>query len=205
MRSSKLHSNSADACCRTIEVGRAHSWSSAMHSQAAGGLMLYAAAGLVVVCAAALMLSHSYPPYLFLYTIPRPEAIALICKNGLLKIGHPNNPSASTDPGYFGDPRSGVYVGQCSDYVLKYSNALLPVASGQTVKIILYKVLPGRVFHCNQVEMGREPEPGHDSHESPHSLEWYLPLEGQCCPIAVLTIKAEDRCTNQGGDTADDS
>ena len=159
-----------------------------------------AAAGLMVVCAAV-----SYPPYLFLYIISRPEAIALICKNGLLKIGHPNNPSPSTDPGYFGDPRSGVYVGQCSDYVLKYSNALLPVASGQTVKIILYKVRPGRVFHCNQVEMGREPEPGHDSHESPHSLEWYLPLEGQCCPIAVLTIKAEDRCTNQGGDTADDS
>ena len=48
-RSSKLHSNSAGACCRTIEVGRARSWSSAMHSQAAGGLMLYAAAGLVVV------------------------------------------------------------------------------------------------------------------------------------------------------------
>jgi hypothetical protein len=83
-------------------------------------------------------------------------------------------------------------VGQCSDYVLKYSNQLWPVQSGQLVQIILFKVLPGRVFHCDKVEQGREPEPGYDSHESPHSLEWYLPLDGQSCPSAVLTIKASD-------------
>jgi hypothetical protein len=89
--------------------------------------------------------------------------------------------------------------------VLKYSNLLWPVESGQTVKIILFKVLPGRVFHCNQVEMGREPEPDHDSHESPHSLEWYLPLDGQSCPIAVLTIKAVDRLRGFGDDGDDTS
>jgi hypothetical protein len=127
-----------------------------------------------------------------------------MCKNGRLKIGHENNPSTATDEGWFGDPRKGIYVGQCSDYVLNYSNYPNPVASGQTVKIILFKVLPGRVYHCDKVEMGRQPEPGYDSHESPHSLEWYLPLDGQSCPVAVLTIKAEDRCTDGGGDKADD-
>jgi hypothetical protein len=127
-------------------------------------------------------------------TVCRPEAIPLICKNGLLKIGHPQNASESTDDGWFGDPRAGVYVGQCSDYVLKYSNHLLPLQSEGTVKIVLFKVLPGRVFHCSQVEEGRQPEPGYDSHESPHNLEWYLPLDGQSCPVAVLTIKAVDRC-----------
>jgi serine/threonine protein kinase len=135
----------------------------------------------------------------------KPEVIASICKNGLLKIGHAKNPSTSTDEGWFGDPRAGVYVGQCSDYVLKYSNHLLPLQSGDTVKIILFKVLPGRVFHCDKVEMGRKLEPDHDSHESPHSLEWYLPLKGQSCPIAVLTIKAEDKRGDFGDDGDDTS
>jgi hypothetical protein len=98
-----------------------------------------------------------------------------------------------------------VYVGQCSDYVLKYSNHLLPLQSGDTVKIVLFKVLPGRVFHCDKVEMGRKLEPDHDSHESPHSLEWYLPLKGQSCPIAVLTIKAEDKRGDFGDDGDDTS
>ena len=98
-----------------------------------------------------------------------------------------------------------MYVGQCSDYVLKYSNLGVPVESGQTVHIILFKVLPGRVFHCDKVEMGRRPKPAFDSHESPHSLEWYLPLDGQSCPIAVLTIKAEDVGRRDFGDDGNDN
>jgi hypothetical protein len=122
-----------------------------------------------------------------------------------LKVGHPDNLNSPTDLGWFGTPWHGVYVGQCSDYVLKYSNHLWPVKSGQSVQIILFKVLPGRVFHCDRVEEGRQPEPDFDSHESPHSLEWYLPLEGQSCPVAVLTIKAEDRRGDFGNDGDDTS
>ena len=134
----------------------------------------------------------------------RPPVIASICQRGLLKVGHPDNPSNPTDEGWFGDCRQGVYVGQKADYVLKYANDNQPLQSGATARVIMFKVLPGKVYHCDLVEMGRALEDGHDSHESPHSLEWYLPLDGQSCPMAVLTIQAEDRCGAGGGDMADD-
>ena len=73
-----------------------------------------------------------------------------------------------------------------------------------SAKIVMFKVLPGKVYHCERVEMGRQLEDGHDSHESPHSLEWWLPLEGQSCPMAVLTVRAHDRAPDGGGDLADD-
>ena len=38
--------------------------------------------------------------------------IQSICESGLLVAGHPRNPSAPTDDGWFGDCRAGVYTGQ---------------------------------------------------------------------------------------------
>ena len=130
----------------------------------------------------------------------RPAVVPAICRNGLLRVGHPLNPSQSMDPGWFGDPKQGVYVAQCSDYCIKYANGGRPLASGESARIVLLKVLPGRVYRCGAVEMGRAPEPGYDSHESPHALEWYLPLEGQCCPMAVLTVRADDTRANLADD-----
>jgi hypothetical protein len=42
----------------------------------------------------------------------RESALQNIAQFGLLRIAHPSglNPSKSTDPGYFGDPKSGVYL-----------------------------------------------------------------------------------------------
>ncbi len=40
----------------------------------------------------------------------RPENIPKIARTGLLRVGHPYNPSKSTDPGWFGSPMYGVYV-----------------------------------------------------------------------------------------------
>ena len=57
----------------------------------------------------------------------------------------------------------------------------------------------------DKVEEGRQLEPGYDSHESPHKLEWYLPLDGQSCPMAVLTIKAEDVGRRDFGDDGNDN
>ena len=66
----------------------------------------------------------------------------------------------------------------------------------------VFKVQPGRVYKCKAVEMGCAPKTDdHDSHMSPHDLEWYLPLEGQSCPSFVLTIKAVPLV---GTGTADD-
>jgi hypothetical protein len=114
-----------------------------------------------------------------------------ICERGLLPVGHPHNPSRSTDPGWFGDCRRGVYVGKAGDYVLKYSNGLLPLEVGEEVRVVALRVLPGRVYQCAGVEVGCAPRtPAFDSHESPHALELYLPLEGQSVPVFVLTVRA---------------
>ncbi len=43
----------------------------------------------------------------------RPENIEGIAANGLLKVGHPRNPSKAVDQGYFGDPQQGVYLSRC--------------------------------------------------------------------------------------------
>jgi serine/threonine protein kinase len=125
-----------------------------------------------------------------------------ICERGLLPVGHPRNPSRSTDPGWFGDCRQGVYVGKAGDYVLKYSNGLLPLEVGGEVRVVALRVLPGKVYRCAGVEVGCAPKtPAFDSHESPHGLEWYLPLEGQSCPVFVLTVRAVELV---GTGTADD-
>ena len=132
----------------------------------------------------------------------RAEALESICANGLLPVGHALNPSQSTDEGWFGHPRYGVYLGTCGDYVLKYSNGMSPLAEGEQVDILVFKVLPGKVYQCHGVEMGCRPKDGYDCHMSPHQLEWYLPLEGQCCPAYVLTIKAVKLVGNGAGDDA---
>ena len=128
--------------------------------------------------------------------------VGLRCANCHIPPGHPNNLSPPTDPGWFGDCRRGVYVGTCGDYVLKYSNGGQPLSAGDEVRVVVFKVLPGRVYKCTAVEMGCAPKTNdHDSHMSPHDLEWYLPLEGQSCPSFVLTIKAVPLV---GTGTADD-
>ena len=133
--------------------------------------------------------------------LPPAAVIPPICANGLLPVGHLLNPSQSTDPGWFGDCRQGVYVGTCGDYVLKYAKRpLAPLSVGEEVRIIVLKVLPGKTYLCAGTETGCDPKPGYDCHMSPHGLEWYLPMEGQSCPAFVLSIKA----VNLTGDGAED-
>ena len=40
-----------------------------------------------------------------------------ICDKGLLRVGHPLNPSRPTDSGWFGDNKKGVYVSE-SEYLI---------------------------------------------------------------------------------------
>ncbi len=51
-----------------------------------------------------------------------PRNIETIARCGLLRVGHPLNPSRSTDGGWFGSPRCGVYVGR---YAVSIRYALL--------------------------------------------------------------------------------
>jgi len=120
----------------------------------------------------------------------RASNVEPICKNGLLKIGNPKNPSQATDPGWFGDPRKGVYVSRHVEYTTKYSNSLAHLEPNDRVKIIMFKTLPGKSFHVEQVTKGMSPTPGYDSHSSPSFLEWFLFDEAQSCPVYVLEVQA---------------
>eukprot|EP00727_Mastigamoeba_balamuthi_P001645 m51a1_g11478 hypothetical protein (247) ;mRNA; r:7942-8751 len=129
----------------------------------------------------------------------REENIMGICANGLLRVGHPLNPSPSTDPGYFGDPHYGVYTSRFVEYTLQYSNAIpaangstipTPLREGQTARIVMFKVLPGRTLHMAELAGAVQPTPGYDSHSSPTFSEWFLFDETQCCPTHVVEVQA---------------
>eukprot|EP00727_Mastigamoeba_balamuthi_P001643 m51a1_g11476 hypothetical protein (252) ;mRNA; f:3356-4295 len=129
----------------------------------------------------------------------REENIEGICAHGLLRVGHPLNPSPSTDPGYFGDPRCGVYTSRFVEYTLQYANVIpaadgssipTPLAEGQTARIVMLKVLPGRSLHITKLAGAVQPTPGYDSHSSPTFSEWFLFDETQCCPTHVVEVQA---------------
>lgn len=48
--------------------------------------------------------------------------IKKICDKGLLRVGHPLNPSKAVDEGWFGMPQHGVYVSRYADYTFKASS-----------------------------------------------------------------------------------
>jgi hypothetical protein len=123
----------------------------------------------------------------------RPDVIPLICQNGLLRVGHPLNPSRSTDEGWFGDPHFGIYVSKYLEYTLQYCNAQgcpCPVDENQLVRVIMLKVLPGKSCHIPKVNAGMHPTAGFDSHTSPNYIEWYLFDETQACPAYIIDVRA---------------
>ncbi len=48
----------------------------------------------------------------------RPENLEGIAWKGLLKVGHPLNPSKAVDGGFFGDPHQGVYLSKCISFLI---------------------------------------------------------------------------------------
>ena len=115
-----------------------------------------------------------------------------ILTTSLLRFKHPLNPcKEQADDGYFGTNRKGVYVSRYFDYTLKYSNGLHPLEENETVKVIMFKCLPGKVFHVESLNMGMDPTPGHSAHSSPSHLEWYLFDERQLAPDYVVEIQAK--------------
>eukprot|EP01012_Entosiphon_sulcatum_P011992 TRINITY_DN17463_c0_g1_i3.p1 TRINITY_DN17463_c0_g1~~TRINITY_DN17463_c0_g1_i3.p1 ORF type:complete len:162 (+),score=26.08 TRINITY_DN17463_c0_g1_i3:25-486(+) len=118
-----------------------------------------------------------------------PANVMRITTNGLLRVGHPLNPSSSTDAGYFGDPRFGVYVSQYPDYTLKYTNGLKYPDLGERLRIIMLRAIPGKAYQFPTWRPGVLPTPGFDSHLSSQGQEWFLFDETQCCPQYVLEVE----------------
>eukprot|EP00727_Mastigamoeba_balamuthi_P000035 m51a1_g10028 hypothetical protein (1013) ;mRNA; r:106735-110223 len=114
-----------------------------------------------------------------------------ICDLGLLRVGHPLNPSHSTDTGFFGDPHRGVYASRFVEYTLQYSN--VKSASDGTecpVQIVMFKALPGKTLHMKAVAVAVQPTAGYDSHSSPQWSEWFFFDETQLCPTHVVQVLA---------------
>eukprot|EP00727_Mastigamoeba_balamuthi_P003864 m51a1_g13475 hypothetical protein (205) ;mRNA; f:625-2754 len=61
---------------------------------------------------------------------------------------------------------------------------------GQTARIVMLKVLPGRSLHMTELAGAVQPTPGYDSHSSPTFSEWFLFDETQCCPTHVIEVQA---------------
>eukprot|EP00727_Mastigamoeba_balamuthi_P003627 m51a1_g13261 hypothetical protein (207) ;mRNA; r:1904-2524 len=136
------------------------------------------------------------------------ENVRSICRSGLLRVGHPLNPSRSTDPGFFGDPHHGVYASRFVEYTLQYSNmevtpdgvVPVPVSEGQKVAIVMFKCLPGRTLHMQELAGAVRPTPGYDSHSSPQWSEWYFFDETQLCPTHVVEVLAVENARTTAND-----
>ena len=151
-----------------------------------------------------------------------PLNVVKICQKGLLRVGHPLNPSKRVDEGlaivfglasliafggqgFFGKPEHGIYVSRyvsCScchvsrDRLLlagrlhvqvrrsptarfivvvrcRYGNSLDALSPGESMKIVMLRVLPGRSRHIKQRTPGLTPadSPGFDSHSSSNFQE----------------------------------
>lgn len=120
----------------------------------------------------------------------RATNIPRIAKHGLLRVGHALNPSTSTDAGWFGSPKEGVYLSQHCDYALKYSNDLVPLNEGDRVDVVMFRVVTGRYLHVPTETPAMSATAGYDSHASANFLEWYVFREEQCLPVYVLTVQA---------------
>ena len=62
-----------------------------------------------------------------------------------------------------------------ADYTFKYSNSLDALSPGESVKVVMMRVLPGRSRHIKQRTPGLKPSDsvGFDSHSSSNFQEWY--------------------------------
>ncbi len=74
------------------------------------------------------------------------------------------------------------------EYILKYSNNLVPLDITDRVKVVQFKIFPGEFCHIPQKQLGIDPTPGYNSHLSPRKVEWYWFEESQCCPEYVSKL-----------------
>jgi hypothetical protein len=62
--------------------------------------------------------------------------IKKICDKGLLRVGHPLNPSKAVDEGFFGMPQHGIYVSRYADYTFKVRFVCFCVAVSQAHSVL---------------------------------------------------------------------
>ncbi|KAJ3115940.1 hypothetical protein HDU96_010802 [Phlyctochytrium bullatum] len=97
----------------------------------------------------------------------------------------------TTDSGYFG---KGFYFSTHADYCARYihKNGVKDLKLGDTGKMILFAILPGKVFPLSDdsgTSLGMQQKQGYDSHVSPKGAEWVLFDNNHFVPRAVFEFK----------------
>jgi hypothetical protein len=98
-----------------------------------------------------------------------------LARRGVVPAGM--SQSKTTDDGWFGDNKKGVYVAKNLKYCLKYANPAgwKPVCAGETVKVLMLELLPGKVKEMSRRQPGCPPTPNYDCHLSCDSKqEFYV-------------------------------
>jgi len=121
-----------------------------------------------------------------------PSLLDSVCRSGLLRAGHPDNPSPAVDGGANGHPYHGVNVACYPDAILDYTHRPpQPLAPGQRCRILRVCVVPGRMRQLSSTDgPALLPTAGFDSHLAPDLQGWFLFHERQCYPTHVLEVEA---------------
>ncbi|XP_046334977.2 protein mono-ADP-ribosyltransferase PARP15-like [Haliotis rufescens] len=123
------------------------------------------------------------------------SSIKSICNEGFRQPDHPKFEKA-TDVGWYGN---GIYFSKYPRFSMNYMK--------RSCKLLLCKVLQGKIFKCEEMNLGAPKEPGYDSHVDPFGKEIVI-YEDDCilpCYIVHFDISgrfkhSEDRASPQDDD-----
>lgn len=93
------------------------------------------------------------------------------------------------DAGWFG---AGLYFSEMADYTFVYAPFRTRIQAGQSVRIMQFDLLPGKVHECkaHSSESGKAPAAGFHSNRSPTHFERVLFDSRHCVPRFVVEVEA---------------
>ncbi|XP_071114137.1 protein mono-ADP-ribosyltransferase PARP15-like isoform X20 [Haliotis cracherodii] len=122
------------------------------------------------------------------------DNIRSICREGFRLPDHPYFEEV-TDVGWYGN---GIYFSRYPRFSMNYMQ--------KTCKLLLCKVLQGKIFKCENLKLGAPKEPGYDSHVDPFGKEIVI-YEDDCilpCYIVHFDILGRFKFPDDGASLQDD-
>ncbi|XP_048239340.1 protein mono-ADP-ribosyltransferase PARP15-like isoform X6 [Haliotis rufescens] len=122
------------------------------------------------------------------------DNIKSICREGFRQPDHPYFEEV-TDVGWYGN---GIYFSKYPRFSMNYMQ--------KTCKLLLCKVLQGKIFKCENLKLGAPKEPGYDSHVDPFGKEIVI-YEDDCilpCYIVHFDILGRFKFPDDGASLQDD-
>ncbi|XP_071113095.1 uncharacterized protein [Haliotis cracherodii] len=122
------------------------------------------------------------------------DSIISICNEGFRQPDHPDFEEV-TDVGWYGN---GIYFSKYPRFSMNYMK--------RSCKLLLCKVLQGKIFKCEKMKLGAPKEPGYDSHVDPFNKEIVI-YEKDCilpCYIVHFDISGRFKFPDDGASPHDD-